>query len=115
MANVHILDVQRGTYARLVYHIPVPSGNNNSGVAWKDVIVRAGLNPASILRDGDGAGGTISAAEKASIAAGDLVEIVITEKAQPPGAANLTRLFNLHKDEFVAMLNATYNKFGGTN
>ncbi len=41
MANVHILDVQRGTYARLVYHIPVPLGNNNSGVAWKDVIVRA--------------------------------------------------------------------------
>lgn len=115
MANVHILDVQRGVYARIVYHIPTPAGNNNSGVAWKDVVVRAGLNTLSVLKDGDGVGGTISAAEKASIAAGDLVEMVFVEKAQPLGAVNLTRLFNLHQAEFIAMLNNTYNKFGGTN
>ena len=115
MANTHLLEVQRGVYARIAYHLPTQAGANSAGVAWKDVVIRSGMGGKTILPDGDGAGGTISATEKAQIASGDIYEMVVIEKAQPTGATNLNRLFNLHKAEYDAQLNSTYNKFGATN
>lgn len=73
MANIHALTVDGGQLT-LVYHLAVPAGSNAAGVAWSAALVASGLGGATMLPDGDGTGGTISAAEKASLAAGTLYE-----------------------------------------
>ena len=77
MAEVHVLK-QNGHNLELVLHIPIPGGNNSAGVSWQTALVNSGLVQPSILKDGDGTGGTIDATEKAALASGALFERVLS-------------------------------------
>lgn len=87
MAKVHVLDQQSPGRYRCVLHFAVPAGNNSAGITWKNALLRAFGTPATILPDGDGTGGTISATEKASVVAGDVVERVVTIEAETGGTS----------------------------
>lgn len=76
MANMHALDA-RGNQFRVAMHFPAPAGTNSAGIAWATVIQRAGRFGTTILADGDGAGGTIAAAERAQILACTVLECVV--------------------------------------
>ena len=60
--------------------------------------------------DGDGTGGTISAAEKAQVVSGALYEAVREEKGQ--GAATLAAQFAQRSAEILAGLQARYAQYG---
>jgi hypothetical protein len=75
MSNMHVLTQHSGAF-RIVAHIAIPVGNNTAGIAWRTALVASGLGGKTVLPDGDGTIGTISAAEKASIAAGSVYEDV---------------------------------------
>ena len=78
MANYHVLTGSPdGNAFRIVFHISVPGvGNNRANVQWRTALANSGLGGTTILRSGDGTGGTISPAELASIQAGELYEVV---------------------------------------
>lgn len=112
MANVHILQQLGPGRFRVVYHVPVPATNNSAGVPWRSCVAANVGDVVSVLPDGDGTNGTISAAEKASIVSGAIYELVREEKGQ--SAATLNAMFTQRKDEALAMLQAIYQHFGRT-
>lgn len=73
MARAHVLE-NSGGRSRIVFHITVAAGNNSAGISWVTAI-KNGLAPTSRLPDGDGTGGTVSAAERTDIANGVVLEI----------------------------------------
>ena len=75
MAKAHVLDTSGGL-TQVAFHIAVPVGNNGAGTAWSAVLINSGIGGTTVLPDGAGTGGTISAAEKTSIAAGTVFEVV---------------------------------------
>lgn len=77
MAEVHVLK-QNGRNLELVLHIPIPAGNNSAGVAWQTALVNSGLVQPSVLKAGDGSGGTIDSTEVAALANGSLFERVVS-------------------------------------
>jgi len=90
MGKAHVLTTS-GEKTHVVYHIPVPSGNNVVGIPWSTALVNSGLGGTTVLPDGNGDGGSISAAEKASIEAGTVYETDATLLLQPtmtPAEAN---------------------------
>jgi hypothetical protein len=117
MANVHILDRQGGEF-RVVFHIAVPAGNNAANVPWQTALVRSGLGGTTTLPDGDGNGGTISAAEKTSIATGAVYEQVGTiDPTQSGGSvaninAWLDQMHAARVSEVQAALSARLQWFG---
>lgn len=62
----------------MAVHVAIPNANNAAGINWRTALLNSGLGGTTRLPDGDGTAGTISAAEKASIAAGALYEQVET-------------------------------------
>lgn len=78
MASYHVLTgTADGNSFVLVLHVPIPgAGNNRAGVQWRTALVNSGIGGSTVLPDGDGSGGTISAAEKAQIASGAVFEVV---------------------------------------
>ena len=66
MANIHVLESPAPGRFRVAYHVAIPASNNPAGVAWRTAIVnsRDATRPVTVLPDGDGTNGTISAAEK---------------------------------------------------
>jgi hypothetical protein len=89
MAAIHVLDHQPGTAEyRVAVHWSVPAGNNSAGTPWKTALLNSRLAGTTVLKDGDGTAGTISAAEKASIVAGDVVETVDTVRIDSVALAN---------------------------
>lgn len=124
MANWHALigDVNGNSYT-VVYHVPIPSANNRSGVNYRTALVSSGIGGKTILPDGDGTLGTIAAAEKSSILAGSLFEVVepfATNPGQNLAAlqaavdARWTALGDVN-GAFIAALKARLNYFGGTH
>jgi hypothetical protein len=93
MANYHVLEgVGDGNAYRVTYHIAVPgTGNNRAGTQWRAALANSRLRSVSDLPDGDGTGGTISAAEKASLASGALFEYTRQEATRPGETANQFR------------------------
>lgn len=89
MANWHALTgTPDGNAFTIVFHIPIPgAGNNRAGVQWRTALINSGLGGKTTLPDGDGSGGTISAAEKASIGSGAIFEHVEQFATNPPEAA----------------------------
>lgn len=114
MANVHVLESPAPGRFRVAYHVAVPATNNPAGVPWRTAIVnsRDATRPVTVLPDGDGTGGTISAAEKAQVVSGALYEAVREEKGQ--GAATLAAQFALRSAEILAGLQARYAQYGRT-
>jgi len=85
MSALHILDQDNGQF-RCVAHQAVPAGSNVAGVTWKTVILGAGLNVTS-MTEGT-LPGQISAAEKAQITEGDIVEAAFTVPLHAGGTTN---------------------------
>ena len=69
MANIHIRTVD-GSEVATIMHFAVPAANNAAGVGWQ--VIAAQVFGKTVLPDGDGTAGTISAAEKAAIVAGSV-------------------------------------------
>lgn len=122
MANWHALTgIEDGNAYTIVYHIPIPNSNNRVSVNYRTAIINSGIGGKTILPDGDGTGGTISAAEKSSIQSGALYEHVepfLTNPGQTLGQlgaavdARYTALANA-ANPFVAALANKLAYFGG--
>ncbi len=113
MSNIHIMTVD-GPEVGVVLHFAIPATNNASAVPWRTITTR--FFGTTSLPDGDGTAGTISAAEKASIAAGALVEVATTFKLgnnNPTGAA-LDAAFAAAQTAWVADFSTRYNRYGTT-
>ena len=70
MADIHVLTGDQNRSWSVVMHFNVPDATNEVGVNYRTALVTSGLGGSTALPDGDGTGGTISAAEKAEIEAG---------------------------------------------
>jgi hypothetical protein len=117
VANVHILESLAPGRFRVAYHVAIPASNNPAGVAWRTAVVNSrptGANapPISVLPDGDGTNGTISAAEKAQLSSGALYEVVHDEKGQT--GAGINAMFARRSAEVLAALQARLAQFGRT-
>ena len=73
MADMHVMATEGGRYS-VVCHFAIPDTNNTAGVNWRVVALRHG-GGVTELPDGDGTLGTISAAEKAQITSGAVIEV----------------------------------------
>ena len=71
----------------MVMHIAVPDADNSVSVNWRTALVNSGLGGITSLPDGDGNNGTISAAEKALIAAGEVLEHVMSARLESGGTS----------------------------
>jgi hypothetical protein len=98
MANMHVLAMD-GSTARVLLHVAAPVGNNAAGIPWATAIVRSGMGGTTALPDGDGTGGTISAAEKAQILIGAVVEV---EGAIIPDSASTNSERQQYIDRVIA-------------
>ena len=112
MTNVHVLGQTAPGRFRVVYHVAIPATNNAAGVAWRTAIVnsRDATRPVSVLPDGDGTNGTISAAEKAQLTSGAVYEVVREEKGQT--GAGINAMFAQRSAEVLAALQARLAQFG---
>ena len=113
MANIHVLEQTAPGRFRVVLHVAIPAGNNPAGVPWRTAVA-ASVNAAkpSVLPDGDGTNGTISAAEKAQIISGAVFEVVREEKGQTTASA--ANIYALRSAAILAELQARYNQYGRT-
>ena len=117
MANVHVLQTPGPGRFRVVYHVAIPATNNSAGVPWRTAVANsrptgATAPPISVLPDGDGTAGTISAAEKAQIVSGAVHEIVRDEKGQT--AATISATYARRASETLADLQAELAQYGRT-
>lgn len=78
MASYHVLaGDDAGNCFSVAHHIDIPGGGNNrAGVQWRAALIASGIGGTTVLADGDGSGGTISAAEKAAVQSGAVLEVV---------------------------------------
>lgn len=79
--DIHILEKGSDGQQRLVFHFPVPLGNNQvpvgagGTITWREALVAyLGGSPVSVLPSGDGNKGTILSAEATNISAGAVME-----------------------------------------
>jgi len=99
MADIHVLDgVGSNLEWRVVFHYPVPIAENSVGVLFSVAIINSGRGGTTILPDGDGNEGTISAAEKLSIEAGDTLEFVFVWELERSGLTNADLLAELRNE-----------------
>jgi hypothetical protein len=110
-----------GNNYQVIYHIPIPSASNKVGMSYQNALIASGIGGTTILKDGDGTGGTISAAEKADIQAGKIYEVVQQQTANPGQTvgdlaailnANYTALANI-TGPFLSGLANQLSYFGG--
>jgi len=96
-----------------VLHVAIPAGNNPAGVPWRTAVAAHvdALKP-SVLPDGDGTAGTISAAEKAQIISGAVLEVVREEKGQTTASA--ANIYALRSAAILAELQVRYGQYGRT-
>jgi hypothetical protein len=112
MANSHILEQTAPGRFRVVYHIAIPATNNAAGVSWRTCIAANVGAVVSVLPDGDGTNGTISAAEKAQLVSGALFEVVREEKGQ--SLAAFAGMFTQRSAEILAALQVRFQQYGRT-
>ena len=113
MADITVLERDTHNRWRVVMHFPVPPGSNAAGVPWRAALVLSGIGGSTILPNGDGTGGTISAADKALIESGALLEHV--ESLRLGGGdpqASARQLYNSRKADKTAQLQARLNQYG---
>ncbi len=113
MANLHVLEQTAPGRFRVVLHVAIPAGNNPAGVPWRTAVA-AHVDAAhpSVLPDGDGTAGTISAAEKAQLVSGAVYEAVREEKGQTTTSA--ANIYALRSADILADLQARYAQYGRT-
>lgn len=118
MANIHSLVNMGGADYQVVVHLAVPAGNNPAGTPWQTAVANMADGGTTVLKDGDGTGGTISAVEKAQIIAGTVVEVVTTLRLDTVALANvsafLTAEFTRIQTQTLAELQVKLRFFGAT-
>ena len=115
--KIHVLEQTESGY-RVIVHRPTPPGNNSAQISWKNVLIGAGLNTTR-MTEGAGAG-QISTLEKSQIAAGDVIELEATVRAESGGSSNmqirdaLTMLIDQQVTAHLAALQHKYKFYGYT-
>lgn len=119
MANIHTLETM-GDETKVVVHFPTPAGSNSVGVSWQIALINSGIGGTTILRDGDGNSGTISAAEKLQIENGEIIEVVDWIRLPTfSGSASerntwITQEFNRIRTKFLSNTGDKLRFFGAT-
>ncbi len=117
MADMHVL-IGNGRQWRVAMHFAVPAGNNTAGVSWSDALANSELGGATVLPDGDGTGGTVSAAEKTSIESGTILEYVVVLPIESGGSSpvnirdSLREFYAVEKADMLACLASQLRYFG---
>lgn len=113
MSNMHVLTID-GAEVTLVMHYAIPASNNAAGVPYRVIMAR--FFGTTQLPDGDGSAGTITAAERAQIVAGEMVEAVATLKLgdSNPSGAQLDAFHTAQRSAFLAEIQAKYLCYGFT-
>lgn len=118
MADMQIIDGDgKGTW-RVVMHFDVPDVNNAVAVNYRTALLNSGLASTSVLPDGDGTGGSISAAEKTDLANGVKYEHVASLTLDGSGTTTNSRIAVLRsayarlETEIVAKLKSRLKFFG---
>ena len=101
MADMHLTTNGGGTW-KVVMHFGVPDVANAVSVNYRTALVNSGLASVSVLPDGDGTAGTISATEKADLAAGIVYEHVANLDLDGTGTTNASRVALL-KERYAAI------------
>jgi len=112
MADMHVIDGGGRNEWRVVMHFDVPDVNNPLGFNYRTAIKNSGLVNASepsVLPDGDGTVGTISAAEKTDLINGVVFEHVVAINLDGTGTTNASRVATL-KAIYAAKETETINK-----
>ena len=120
MAAIHALaGGVDGKSWRVAMHFAVPDAANAVSVNYRTALVNSGLGGTTILPDGDGTAGTISAAEKAQIAAGEVCEHVATVKKLESGGttpaelqATIRHFYQQLKADILGRLQVQLRYFG---
>lgn len=92
MADINILSGSRKGHYRIALHFDVPDVTNSVGVNIRQAIVNSGEATTSAMLPGDGTNGTISAEDVARLAAGELIEKVVSVPLEGEGTTNAIRL-----------------------
>ena len=93
---------------RIAYLIPIPNTNNRSGVNYRTAIINSGIGGKTVRADGDGTGGTISAADKSSITSGAAYEYVEDFATNP--SLNVSQLAAAVDARFTALTTIIQNE-----
>ena len=105
-----------GTEFSAAFHIAIPATNNTAGCPWRTVVLRNGGGK-TILPDGDGTLGTISAAEKTQILAGEIMELVTSGgwgAGTFPTGAQLDAIAAAIVSNYLAAMQLKYSRYGMT-
>ena len=121
MSEVHVITTG-GRQMRIVCHVPVPAGNNSAGVSWQTALVNSGIGGTTVMKDGDGTAGTISAAEKTSLTTGAIFEVIVPMDlgndfdglSAAAKNARVDAAFNAAKAELQTRLQSDLKYFGFT-
>lgn len=98
MSQWHARDgLPDGNAYNVIFHVPIPSGNNRVGVSYQAALIASGIGGTTVMAEGNGTG-LITTAEKASIASGAVLEVVEVFNTNPGETANA----------LVARVNARY-------
>ena len=126
MADIHILGKGNDGNHRIVFHFSVAAGSNDvpaaagGTVTWREAVAGSlGGSPVSVLPDGDGTKGTISDAELAQIASGEVIERQHLYAVDSGGTADVQRAASIRavyakmKTQVTAEIVAQLGYFGG--
>jgi len=95
MSDMHVIDGDgKGTW-RVVMHFDVPDINNAVAVNFRTALINSGLATTTVLPDGDGTEGTISAAEKTDLTNGVKFEHVFSLDLDDSGTTTSSRIASL--------------------
>ena len=113
MSDTHVLTID-GNEVQLLLHFAIPNTSNLSSVPYRTILAR--VYGTTILPDGDGTQGTISAAEKAQIAAGSVVEQIALMKLgnSNPTGQQLDDFHAAQRSAFLVEAQAKYARYGMT-
>ena len=114
MAAIHLLSLD-GTEFSAAFHVAIPATNNVAGCPWRTVALRNG-GGTTVLPDGDGLLGTISATEKAQILSGAIVEVVKNggwNSAFPTGA-QIDVIVGRVSSDYISNMQTKFNRYGMT-
>jgi hypothetical protein len=122
-ADVHVLTADKNGNYRVVKHEAIPGGNNLAGVTWKSAYIEwkktrnedgTISSVDSMLTEGTGTG-QITAAERAQVRSGDVMEIVFPIPArQAVSSARVTEEVSAKVTEYLANLAVTLKWYGYT-
>ena len=113
--KIHATTYDTSGNCKVILHAAVPAGNNAIGNTWKATLIAAGRNVTSMV-EGTGIG-QITTAEKASIVAGDVIEIsgTIPTSMIAQGATAIGVFADVLIANAIAKIGQEWNYYGWTS